>query len=79
MSRAREDLPDALDLIASWIRDLAVARHAPESLIHHDRRDEILAAAHRSGRVLFRKGRGGAGKTSSARFQANTRPGWNGC
>jgi DNA polymerase-3 subunit delta' len=42
LSHAREDLPDTLDLIASWIRDLAVARHAPESLIHQDLRGVIV-------------------------------------
>jgi len=45
LSRAREDLPDALDLIASWIRDLAVARHAPERLIHQDLREVMVALA----------------------------------
>lgn len=43
LSRAREDLPDALELIASWIRDLAVARHAPERLIHQDLREMTVA------------------------------------
>jgi DNA polymerase-3 subunit delta' len=46
LSQARDDLPDALDLIASWIRDLAVARHAPESLIHQDLREVMVAISH---------------------------------
>jgi len=45
LSQAREDLPDALDLIASWIRDLAVARHAPQSLIHQDLREVMVEIA----------------------------------
>jgi DNA polymerase-3 subunit delta' len=46
LSQARDDLPDALDLIASWIRDLAVARHAPESLIHQDLREVMVEISH---------------------------------
>jgi DNA polymerase III subunit delta' len=46
LSQAREDLPDALDLIASWIRDLAVARHAPESILHQDLREVMVEISH---------------------------------
>ncbi|HSM90686.1 MAG TPA: DNA polymerase III subunit delta' C-terminal domain-containing protein, partial [Desulfobacterales bacterium] len=46
LSQARDDLPDALDLIASWIRDLAVVRHAPESLIHQDLREVMVEISH---------------------------------
>jgi DNA polymerase-3 subunit delta' len=43
LSQDRENLPDTLDLIASWIRDLAVARYAPEHLIHQDLREALVA------------------------------------
>jgi DNA polymerase-3 subunit delta' len=47
MARSKDDVPEVLDLLASWIRDLAVARHDPGRILHQDRRDEILAAARR--------------------------------
>ena len=46
MARAKEDVPDYLELLASWIRDLAVARHDPDRILHRDRRDEIVSPAH---------------------------------
>ncbi len=47
MTRSKEDVPEYLDLLASWIRDLAVARHDPARILHRDRRDDIVSAAHR--------------------------------
>ncbi len=47
MALVKEDLPDYLELTATWVRDLAVARHDPERIIHQDLRSEIAAAAQR--------------------------------
>jgi DNA polymerase-3 subunit delta' len=45
MSRSKEDVPEYLDLLDSWIRDLAVAPHDPGRILHQDRREEIVSAA----------------------------------
>jgi DNA polymerase III subunit delta' len=45
VAQVKEDIPDYLELTASWVRDLAVARHDPERIIHQDLRTEIAAAA----------------------------------
>lgn len=47
MAQVKEEIPDYLELAASWVRDLAVARHDPDRMIHQDLRTEIVAAAHR--------------------------------
>ena len=47
VAQVKEDIPDYLELAASWVRDLAVARHDPERITHQDLRTEIAAAAHR--------------------------------
>lgn len=47
MTRSKEEVPEVLDMLASWIRDLAVARHDPGRILHQDRRDEIVSAAKR--------------------------------
>jgi DNA polymerase-3 subunit delta' len=45
MAQVKEDIPDYLELIASWVRDMAVARHDPGRIIHQDLKAEIVAAA----------------------------------
>jgi DNA polymerase-3 subunit delta' len=45
ISRVKEEIPEYVELAASWLRDLAVARHDPDRLIHQDLRPEIVAAA----------------------------------
>lgn len=44
-SQAKEDIPALLDLMATWVRDMAVARHCPDRIIHQDLKSQILAAA----------------------------------
>jgi DNA polymerase-3 subunit delta' len=36
LSKDRENLPEALEIIKSWLRDLAVAKLYPKKIIHHD-------------------------------------------
>jgi DNA polymerase-3 subunit delta' len=47
-SQAKEDIPAILDVLDAWVRDVAVARHCPERIIHHDLRNQIRSAAHRT-------------------------------
>lgn len=47
MAQIKEEIPDYLELAASWVRDLAVARHDPDRLIHQDLRNKIVSFAHR--------------------------------
>jgi DNA polymerase-3 subunit delta' len=47
-SQAKEDIPAVLDLMAAWVRDVAVARYCPERIIHQDLKEQIMAAARRS-------------------------------
>jgi DNA polymerase III subunit delta' len=47
MSQVKEEIPDYLEMAAAWVRDVAVARHDPDRIIHQNLRTEILAAAHR--------------------------------
>jgi DNA polymerase-3 subunit delta' len=49
VARVKEDIPDYLELMVSWVRDMAVARHDPDRIIHQDVRDEIVAASQASG------------------------------
>ena len=42
LSRNKEDLKIYLSIIYTWLRDLIVARHAPDRIIQEDRRDQIL-------------------------------------
>jgi DNA polymerase-3 subunit delta' len=46
-SRPKEDVPELLDLLATWARDVTVARYCPERIIHQDLKGQIVAAAHR--------------------------------
>jgi len=73
LSQSREDLPDALDLIASWIRDLAVMRHAPESLIHQDLRELMLAISQTMSLEALTSAMG-ALQEARQRIQANANP-----
>jgi DNA polymerase III subunit delta' len=49
MAHVKEEVSDYLELAASWVRDLAVARYDPERILHQDLRTEITAAAHSLG------------------------------
>jgi DNA polymerase-3 subunit delta' len=44
-AQAKEDLPELLDLMASWVRDVAVARQCPDRILHQDLKSRIMAAA----------------------------------
>jgi DNA polymerase-3 subunit delta' len=44
LAQAKEDIPDYLELLASWVRDMMVARYDPDRIIHQDLRAEIVAA-----------------------------------
>jgi DNA polymerase-3 subunit delta' len=47
-SQAKEDIPEMLDLMAAWVRDVAVARYCPDRIIHQDWAGPILDASRRS-------------------------------
>jgi DNA polymerase-3 subunit delta' len=44
-AQVKEDIPDYLELAASWVRDLTVARYDPDRIIHQDLRAEIVDVA----------------------------------
>jgi DNA polymerase-3 subunit delta' len=44
---SKEDIPEVLDLMASWVRDVAVARYCPDRIIHQDLKPQVMAAARR--------------------------------
>jgi DNA polymerase III gamma/tau subunit len=44
-AQAKDDLPELLDLMASWVRDVAVARQCPDRILHQDLKNRIMAAA----------------------------------
>lgn len=43
LSREKTDLFEYLDLMAAWVRDVAVARCAPERIIHRDLHAQLVA------------------------------------
>ncbi len=45
LSRNKEGLAEDLDLIESWLRDLAMIRHDPGRVIHQDQGQALLATA----------------------------------
>jgi DNA polymerase-3 subunit delta' len=45
LARERGDVEGDLEIVATWLRDAAIARHCPESMIHADERGAIQAAA----------------------------------
>lgn len=45
LARERSEVEGDLELVATWLRDVAVARHCPERMIHADARVAIQAAA----------------------------------
>lgn len=47
-SLVKEDIPEWLDLMASWVRDVAVARYCPDRIIHQDLKHPIREASRRS-------------------------------
>jgi DNA polymerase-3 subunit delta' len=46
-SQSKEDIPDVLDLMATWVRDVTVARCCPDRIIHQDLKSQITTAARR--------------------------------
>jgi DNA polymerase-3 subunit delta' len=46
-SQTKEDIPEVLDLAATWVRDVAVARCCPDRVVYQDLKNQIMAAAHR--------------------------------
>ncbi len=72
-SQAKEDIPEMLDLMAAWVRDVAVARYCPDRIIHQDWADPILDASRRSGLDdLIRAGQ--AIGVARRRIRANSNP-----
>lgn len=72
-AQAKEDLGEILDLMATWVRDVAVARYCPERILHPDWKDPILDASRRSApQALVASGR--AIEEARRRLQANANP-----
>lgn len=45
LAKDKETIPEALEVIKSWFRDLTIARYDPAKIIHKDIADEIISAA----------------------------------
>jgi DNA polymerase-3 subunit delta' len=73
VARVKEDIPDYLELAASWVRDLAVVRHDPERIVHKDLGAEIAAAAHSVGEGMAPLASQALADTQR-RIQANANP-----
>jgi DNA polymerase-3 subunit delta' len=73
MAQVKEDIPDYLELTASWVRDLAVARHDPGRIIHQDVRAEIVAAGQGVGDGFFTQAARSLAETQR-RVQSNANP-----
>jgi DNA polymerase-3 subunit delta' len=72
-SQAKEDIPEMLELMATWVRDVAVARCCPDRIIHQDWGGAILDASRRSDLDdLIRAGR--AIEDARRRIRANSNP-----
>jgi DNA polymerase-3 subunit delta' len=73
MAQVKEDLPDYLELLASWVRDMAVARCDPDRIIHQDLRAEIIAAAQGAPEGFFTQAAQGLAETRRS-VQSNANP-----
>jgi DNA polymerase-3 subunit delta' len=73
LSRDKQDLPLALELIANWLRDLAVAPHARERLLNADWGEAIAGASQASGLERLVSAMGALHETRQ-RLQANANP-----
>jgi DNA polymerase-3 subunit delta' len=73
MSQTKEDIPEILEVMVSWVRDLVVARHCPERIIHQDLRNQILSASRRT-EVPGLIQATGALEEARRRIQANANP-----
>jgi len=73
MSQAKEDIPEILDVMASWVRDVAVARHCPDRIIHQDLRNQILSASRRTDVPSLVQATGALAE-ARRRIQANANP-----
>jgi hypothetical protein len=72
-SQVKEDIPEMLGLMATWVRDVAVARYCPDRIIHQDWAGSILDASRRSDLDdLIRADR--AIEAARRRIQANSNP-----
>ena len=45
LAKNKDDLPDALEVLKSWLRDLVIAKLHPARIIHHDLAPELQQAA----------------------------------
>jgi DNA polymerase III subunit delta' len=73
ISLAKEDIPEVLDLMATWVRDMAVAGFCPDRIIHQDLKSRITAAARRMDpRSLAHASR--AIETARGRIRSNANP-----
>jgi hypothetical protein len=73
MAQTKEDIPDYLELLASWVRDMAVARYDPDRIIHQDLRAEIVAATQGVGAGFFTRATVVLAETQR-RVQSNANP-----
>jgi DNA polymerase-3 subunit delta' len=72
-AQAKEDVPELLDLMATWVRDVAVAQYCPERIIHQDLKNQIVTAAR--GMDLAALGRANrAIEEARRRIRANANP-----
>lgn len=72
-SLVKEDIPEVLDLMATWVRDVAVARYCPDRIIHQDLKRPILEASRRSDPGFLAKADRTIGE-ARRRIQANANP-----
>jgi DNA polymerase-3 subunit delta' len=72
-SQVKEDIPEMLDLMATWVRDVAVARYCPDRIIHQDLKRSILAAS-QSIEPGFLDNAGRAIAAARRRIRANANP-----
>ncbi|MGE5258578.1 MAG: DNA polymerase III subunit delta' [Hyphomicrobiales bacterium] len=73
LAQAKEDIPDYLELLASWVRDMVVARYDPDRIIHQDLRAEIVTAGRGVPEGFFTRATTGLAETQR-RFQSNANP-----
>lgn len=73
MAQAKEDIPEYLELVGSWVRDMAVARYDPDRIVHQDLRAGIIAAAQGVAEGFFTRAMLGLAETQR-RVQSNANP-----
>jgi DNA polymerase-3 subunit delta' len=73
MSQTKDEIPEILDMMASWVRDLAVARYCPERIVHHDLKNQILSVSRRTDLPSLVQANGALAE-ARRRLQANANP-----